>query len=161
MNYENETVTDKYVTYTNSVTYTLRRSYSSSATNSVYYNGYYYYWDTQSTSQEKKLGKQTVTTVYSYQYLPYGENEEILVKSTVYTHTAFDYDGGWLDFSREVKTNLSNLFESFDDLEKKCPDLAKLIDTSTTQKIFVDIVVPDVTTSQETYYSTYYYIEEK
>ena len=162
MNYENETVTDKYVTYTNSVTYTLKRtSIYNSVTNSVEYNGYSYYWTTETTTQEKKLGKQTVTTVYSYQYLPYGENEEILVKSTVYTHTAFDYDGGWLEFSREAKIELSNYFTSFDDLEEKCPDLAKLIDTSKTQKVFVDIVVPDVTTSQENYYSTYYYIEEK
>ncbi|MBQ8739337.1 MAG: hypothetical protein IJZ04_07560 [Clostridia bacterium] len=163
MNYENESKTVKYVTYTSAVTYTLKRSFYQNANGSqtVEYNNYYYYWEATATTQEKILGNQTTTTVYTYEYLPYGESEDLLLKATTHTHVSFDYDGGWLELPCDVTTNLSNYFASFQELEEKCPDLAKLIDTSKTQKVYVDIIVPDTISSSETYHSTYYYIEEK
>lgn len=162
MNYEDENETIQTLTYVNSVTYTLNRSYYENSSDSVYYGGYYYYWTTANSSETLTLGKATTKTVYTYAYLPYGENEKILVKSTVATKTSYDYDGGWIEKPVAVETVLNGYFTSFTKLASACPELAqKVNEAATAKKYYIDVSTPDTISSSENFYDTYFYIEKK
>ena len=163
MNYENEQETIRTLSYTVSVTYTLQRSYHDYGyqNDAVLYNNYYYYWsvDTQSATQE--LGTETVKKVYQYFYLPYGESENVVVKSVVRTQVSYDYDGGWVEKDVKVNTDLGGYFATFESLKAQCPELAEKIDVNTTRKYYVDTTTPDHVSTDEKFYDSYYYIEEK
>lgn len=160
MNYEDETVEVKELTYTLKVKHTLRRtSYYDS--DYVLYKGYYYYWETDVQTETQELGKKTTQRIYQYEYLPYIENENILVKCTVTTKTSFDYEGGWIEKTADVKTSLNGYFASFEALKKECPELADKIDTTSTNNYYIDVTVPDKITTSTDFYDTYYYIEKK
>ena len=161
VNREKESVTIQTLSYTQSVTYTLRRSYYSSSQDEVLYNSYYYSWTTNTQTETQELGKKTTKTIYTYEYLPYKEDESVAVKTNILTKVSFDYDGGWIEKPVEVTINLSGYFESFNTLKSACPQLAELIDTKPTQKYYVDVTIPDSITSSETFYNSYYYIEER
>ena len=122
MNYESSTEEVKTLTHTLSVEYTLNRSSYSYSEDYVYYDGYYYHWSTSSKTETETLGTATTKTVYSRSYLPYGENENILVRTTVYTNTTYSYKGGWVNKDVTVDTDLRGYFSSLSDLEEKCPD---------------------------------------
>ena len=162
MNYEDETETVQTLTVTLSVTYTLNRSYYESYSDAVYYNGYYYYWTIENTTETQTLGKATTKNVYTYSYLPYGENEKVLVKTTTARQTTYDYEGGWVEKPITVDTNLNGYFASFSKLESDCPDLAKTVkEAPTSKKYYVDVTTPDSTTSSKNFYDTYFYVEKK
>lgn len=162
MNYEDEREENKQLTYTLSVTYTLNRtSYENGYYDSVYYNGYYYYWTSDKQTETEELGKQTTKTVYTYEYLPFGENEKVLVKTTVLTKVSCDYKGGWFEKTHEATLKLNGYFNSFDQLKNDCPLLADKIDISGKEKLYVDVTIPDRITSYEEFYEIYYYIEKK
>ena len=149
----------QYINYTVSVTHKLNRSTYSSNTNSVLFGGYYYYWSTTETEETETLGTATIKTTYTYEYLPYSENEQILVKTIVKTEYSYPYEGGWIEKPVEVFINLNGYFSDFADLQSKCPELAQKIDTNQTRKYYVDTSTPATITSSERFYDNYFYIE--
>lgn len=157
---ENETVST--LTYALSVTHTLHRSSYSYSTNGSYvqHDGYYYYWDTETQYETEELGKKTTKNTFTYSYLPYGDDENIAVKTTVLTEVSYDYSGGWIEKNVNVSTDLNGYFSSFAILKAACPELAEMIDVSTTRKYYVDVTTPKSIYNDETYYNTYYYIEK-
>jgi hypothetical protein len=162
MNYEDKNVTIDKLNYVYAEEYTLWRNYSpSSYYDYVEYEGYYYYWSKQTTNETVELGERTMTTIFSYSYLPYLENEGVDVKVTAKTTVSFDYEGGWIEKDTAVDINLNGYFESFEALKTACPELAKKINTTTTRKYYVDVTIPDNIETEHNFYNTYYYIEKK
>ena len=164
MNYHDENVSVRNLTYVQSVTYTLHRYYYpdySGGTEYVKYGNYCYYWTTETTRASEKLGNQITKTTYTHSYLPYLENEGVDIKTTATTEVSFDYDGGWVEKDVTVTTILNGYFDSFASLKHLCPDLADQIDTRATRQYYVDVTVQDNISSYHNFYDTYYYIEKK
>ena len=160
-NHQDTLVTDKYLTYEKDVTYTLYRSSNFVNNDSVYYQGYYYYWSTNIVREEEYLGKEEVNTIYNVSYLPYGEDDQnLVVKITAKRITSYNYEGGYIEKSRNCVVNLNSYFNSFEDLKTKCNDIAVKIDNSNSKKYYVDVTVPNETEAyQQEFISTYFYIE--
>ena len=160
MNYENVVETVETLTYPIAVTYTLQRS-SVETPNSVSYKNQYYYWEEVAQTTTQTLGKSTETTTYKFSYLPYGENENVAIKATVYTSVSYDYEGGWIEKDVAVTCNLNGFFASTSTLQQACPALAEKINLRTTRQYYVDTTTPDNIWTEQEFYDSYYYIEEK
>lgn len=160
MNYEDEVETVRTLTYTKKTTYELRRTYYLDS-NSVEYNGYYYYWTRSTVSDEEELGKMITKYTYEYSYLPYGSEEDLIVKTKVTEEKSFDFEGGWIEKKVENEFQLNNYFESINDLKQKCPKLYEKLDLKENNKFYIDTDVPTITASSNETYTTYYYIEKK
>ena len=160
MNYQDEREEVQTLTYNIEVTYNLLRS-SYSSSDYIYYNGYYYYWSMTTKSESEELGKKTTKYTYTYSYLPYGEDENVVVKSKVYAQTTYDYKGGWVERETKVTINLNGYFSTFDVLNEKCPELAKKVDKNTVRQYYIDVITPDSVNTTTEKYTTFYYIEEK
>ena len=158
VNSEITTTTESSLTYTLSVAYTLRRA-TYFVENSVSYQSYYYYWEVGEVTDNQILGNKTVTTSTTYSYLPYGEDENIMVKAKTEVKTEYSYKGGWVEKSFAYQTNLNGYFSSFSTLENFCPELADNIDTSGTKKYYIDVTTPTATyINVEDFKATYYYL---
>lgn len=160
VNLENTKKETVSLSYTVSVKYSLVRS-SYEHSNAIEYEGYYYYWNTAETTDEAILGNKTTTTTLTHSYLPYGQDENIVVRSETKTTTSYDYKGGWIEKDFSYELNLNNYFSNFAALKTACPELASKIDVSGKKKYYVDVTTPEKTYVQmETFESTYYYILE-
>ena len=149
-----------YLTYTESIAYSLVRSYYYNSVNYVEYNGYYYYWSVNEVKQERLLGNKTVKTSVDYSYLVYTENQNIAVQTVRTVETSYDYEGGVIEIDLESEVELNGYFTSIGDMQEKCPELAKGIDLSIKRKYFVDVVTPiRKEYSTKTYTDTFYYFE--
>lgn len=161
-NYEIQTVSPVYSTRLISATYTLKRtSYASSYDiPCVEYNGYYFYWITESTNEEILLGNKNVKTTYQYEYMTYGERNNIVIRLTRTTETSYDFDGGFITQDFDYTVELGNYFQSWEILAEECPDLAKQINTTGSKKYYIDVTTP-TTVTYDTYTATdtYYYFE--
>ena len=161
MNYEDETEEISTLNYTLSVTYTLQRYSYQRYGDEVYYKNYYYRWNTETCQETEMLGTKTVKQSYTYSYLPYGEDEKIVVKATVSTNTSYDYEGGWVEKPVEVIINLNGYFSDISAIQTNCPELAEIISLESTRKYYIDTTTPDEISSSKEFYNTYYYIEKK
>lgn len=163
VNNERETVTEEYLTYLVSATYSLRRTSLILDSNTPYvsYEGDYYYWVSDFVYDEELLGEKKVVTSNTYEYLPYGEaHSHISVRQTQKVETTYDYEGGFVTKPFEYTVQLSYDFNSFTDLEEKCPELARLIDTTGSKKYYVDVTTPTtVKYNTSSYTDTYFYLE--
>ena len=162
MNYESRDESIGTLTYVVSATYTLRRTTSSYSLPALYvsYEGYYYYWESDVRNDTIELGTITTTKLTKYSYLPYSENENVIIKKTQTTKTSYDYSGGWIEKPASVTINLSGYFNNFADLREECPALASLIDATENRKYYVDTYTPEQIQSTEQFYDSYYYIEK-
>ena len=161
-NYEVESITPEYLNQLVSVTYTLRRSSYANGYDIPYveYENYYYYWNTENTHEEILLGSKTVKTTCRYEYMPFGEANNINIRTIRTTETTYDYEGGFVTKDFDYTVDVGYYFDSWEDLQEKCPDLAKQINTSGSKKYYVDVTSPN-TVTYDTYTATdtYYYFE--
>ena len=160
MNYEDENTVEKLLTYTTKTKYELLRTYNDYNTNSVKYGEYYYYWSKTTVSDTVSLGKETTKNTYKYSYLTYGENENIVVKTTVTTEKSYDFTGGFIEKDSEIEIDLNGYFSSREDLKEKCVDLYNQLDLNEKKQYFVDTEIPPITQSTKEELSTYFYIEK-
>ena len=161
-----ETSSAVYLDYVKNITYSLKRTYyyyDDVPENYFKVNGrdnYYYYWEKSVTTEQALLGNRTARTETVYSYLPYGDGESIMVKTTTVTTYSFDYEGGFIDKNIEYYTDLNGYFYSFDALKTEYPDLAAAAYTGNlSDKYYVDTKVRSVTeTKKDEFSNTYYYI---
>ena len=160
MNYEDENTVEKLLTYTTKTKYELFRTYNTYNTGSVKYGDYYYYWSKTTETDTVSLGKETTKNTYKYSYLTYGENENIVVKTTVTTEKSYDFTGGFIEKDSEIEIDLNGYFSSREDLKEKCVDLYNQLDLNEKKQYFVDTEIPPITQSTKEEHSTYFYIEK-
>ncbi|MBQ4510933.1 MAG: hypothetical protein II984_09425 [Clostridia bacterium] len=161
MNYEDENTVENLLTYTTKTKYELLRTYNDYNTGSVKYGEYYYYWRKTTETDTVSLGKETTKNTYKYSYLTYGENENIVVKTTVTTEKSYDFNGGFIEKDSEIEIDLNGYFSSREDLKEKCVDLYNQLDLNEKKQYFVDTEIPPITQSTKEELSTYFYIEKK
>ena len=161
MNHEDENTVENLLTYTTKTKYELFRSYNNYNTGSVKYGDYYYYWSKTTETDTVSLGKETTKNTYKYSYLTYGENENIVVKTTVTTEKSYDFTGGFIEKDSEIEIDLNGYFSSREDLKEKCVDLYNQLDLNEKKQYFVDTEIPSITQSTKEELSTYFYIEKK
>ena len=108
-----------------------------------------------------QLGNVTIKNTYKYSYLPYGENENVVVKTTVTTEKSYDFVGGFIERDSIIELDLNGYFSDRADLKEKCLDLYNLLDLEEKKQYFVDTEIPPITQSTSEEFSTYFYIEKK
>ena len=153
-------------------TYTLLRSSSSSST--VYNpitggdftpnyvkcsDGYYYYWITTEKTTEIEIAKLQTTTITEYSYLPYKQNESVLLLTKTTTKKKHIGQTGWQQQNFTYTINFNGYSTSMDDLTTFSAELAFLIDTSGVTKYYLSPDIPDSETYSQNTFDTYYYIE--
>ncbi|MBO5743418.1 MAG: hypothetical protein J6R68_03960 [Clostridia bacterium] len=144
--------------------YTLRRqNYEPySGIDFVKINEYYYYWETTTTTTEIEIGTLVTTTKTKYSYLPYKENQEILVmrEATESKEYYENVEGGWKSNTFQYEIKLSGFYASFNTLKEAQPALAELINTTGVEKYYVETEFPNRITNTSESFNTYYYIEK-
>lgn len=162
-----ENTTDMYLTYTSHITYSLSLDYlySNEDIPDNYFqvsegSRYYYHWDIYKVTDQALLGKRTEKTECTSSYLPYGDGESIMVKTTAVTSYLYDYNGGFVEKDITYDVDLNGYFTTFEELAIAYPDLAKYAYTgNTSDKYYVDTNTPTRTTTESrSYTDTYYYI---
>ena len=135
-NFETTHTYPQYLTYTKEINYELHRSaFYPSSSAYVEFDNYYYYWTSTKSVEEEYLGVQTVKITTNYSYLSRGaDSDSLVVKTKTVTETSYDYTGGYMNYTRIVNVNLNGYFISTFDMASLCPDIAKLIDRSTSEK---------------------------
>ena len=145
------------------VTYTLEK------TNSNYYESYegyakigdytYYFVPTVETKEEA-LGNITEKISIKYEYMPYSETENIVLKTIKTTQKIYDFaDEGFVEKPRTYEINLNGYFDSVDELMTIAPELFSTVDTSETKKYYFEVGKPPITTTQTKKFETYFYID--
>jgi len=167
-NWTDEETVEVYMDYVAYVTYSLNRVYWPSYNGPVPDNyflastgsSYYFYWSVETVEETQLLGNKTAKTEYTYSYLPYNEDNSIVVRTNAVTTYSYDYQGGFIEKEIEYIIDLNGYFISFDEVKESYPELANAAYTgNTSDKYYVKIDnSKDVYTDTNNFTNTYYYI---
>ncbi|MBR3885335.1 MAG: hypothetical protein IKJ33_02595 [Clostridia bacterium] len=163
--YVNQEITTKEnitKTFTLKNTYNLKRSTNTpiSTTEYAYLNGYYYYWDTVTTTTEIEIGTILTTTQIKYSYLPYKQNEEILLIKETSVNKKYKNETGWKEHSFEYEVKLNGYFPDLDSLKTALGEFGYLINTTGKEKYYLEPNFPEETNYNNQTFKSYYYIEK-
>ena len=125
------------------------------------YSGKYYYWQKVETRDDVILGEKTTTTKTTYEYLVYGEKENIAVRTVTEVETTYNFKGGFEDYKYDKTYDIDviSLADTIEELKDYLPVLTQQYVTETTNKYYVDVTTPTSRSySESNYTSTYFYL---
>ena len=149
-----------YAEYVAYITYTLSRTTYQYGDNDVLYEGYYYHWNANQTQDSSLLGVRKITTTTTYEYMPYTEDEFVVVRTKTVTQSEYTYQSGLKTFDRTVEYVLNGYFTNIEALRTSSEALYNKIDHSTSSKQYIVATPRTITQTQTQNYNTYYFIEE-
>ena len=169
-NYQTTTTKDYYLTYTKSATATLYRhsssyynyyngtsNYSNTMTFPFFYDGMYYRWEITEVTDNMLMGSKTETKIVTYEYLIFGEDKNIVVRTTTQNETTYNFSVRECNIPCNMTYNLSGYFSSIEDLKEKAQYIYDGLTVQEYNKYYIEEPKTNYTYNESTYNDTYFY----